>query len=137
MKKAIIICLFLALILITAVAFVCGAVESYQYDMDPQNGVDLLEGLGAAFLLIIGAFVVFYEFDLFYTVYYLFVKQRTITRSLLNILANLSLVLIFVYTNLSNIYMELRVYEEIPLILFLVYIVLRLANAVIATVFSD
>jgi hypothetical protein len=33
--------------------------------------------------------------------------------------------------------MELRVYEEIPLILFLVYIVLRLANAVIATVFSD
>lgn len=54
MKKTIIICVFILLILVTAFGFVKGAIDSYNYDMDPNNGVDLLEGLGAVFALIIG-----------------------------------------------------------------------------------
>ena len=128
MKKAIIICSFVVLILITAVAFVCGAVESYQYDMDPQNGEDLLEGWGAAFALIIGAFVVLYEVDLFYTIYYFCFKARTPVRSVLNILSNLSLLTIFVFYNLI-------MYSGILIFLFLAYIVLRLIYASVSLIF--
>lgn len=40
-KKIIIICTFLLLIFITAFVFIKGAIESYNYDMDPANGVDI------------------------------------------------------------------------------------------------
>ena len=65
MKKKIFICISLLLILITAILFIIAAVESYNYDMDPANGVDILEGVGAAIALILGGFAVFYELDLF------------------------------------------------------------------------
>ncbi len=70
MKKKIIICAFLTLILITATFFIVSAIASYNYDMNPANGVDILEGLGAVLTIMVGAFVIFYELDLFYTVYY-------------------------------------------------------------------
>ena len=137
MKKIIIICVFILLILVTAFGFVKGAIDSYNYDMDPNNGVDLLEGLGAVFALIIGVFVVLYELDLFYVVYYFCFKQKTVVKSVMNIAANFSFVLVFVYSLLSNVYMELRVYEWLPVVLFGLYVVLRIGYFVFVNVTSD
>lgn len=137
MKKIIIICAFSILILITAIAFIIGAIDSYNYDMDPNNGVDIFEGLGAVLITMVGGFVVFYELDLFYITYYFFIKPKTKIKTILNILANFSLVLIFVYSHLSNIFMELRVYEITPVILFWIYVVLRIIYLFVSTGFSN
>ena len=42
----------IGLILLTAIFFLAVAIKSYQYDMDPQNGVDVFEGV-AAFLCVV------------------------------------------------------------------------------------
>ena len=94
-KKIIIVSIFLVIIAITAIYTITEAVKSYNYDMDPANGVDLLEGLGAVLALVIGGFVLLYELDLFYTVYYFFVKPKTVVRSIINVLANVCLLLVF------------------------------------------
>ncbi len=122
-KKIIIVCIFLTLITITAIFTVVSAVKSYQYDMDPANGVDIMEGFDAVLIMMVGGFFVFYELDLFYTTYYFFIRPKTLTKSILNILSNLSLLLIF----FSEYYKD--VFEEdvvAPLIVFLTYIVLRI-----------
>lgn len=127
------------LIFITATYFIKSAIDSYNYDIDPANGVDLLEGLGAVFALMIGGFVVLYEFDLFYTVYYFSFKPKTKARSILNIFANLSLVLIFVYSYLSDVFYFSDIHRIFkatymtPIILFFTYIVLRLVYCVVST----
>ncbi len=59
LKKKIIIGVFSLLILITAIFFVVVAIDSYNYDMAPANGVDILEGFGAVLILMVGGFVVF------------------------------------------------------------------------------
>ena len=88
-RKIIIISLFLALILVTATVFLVGAIESYNYDMDPKNCLDILEGFGAAILITIGIISIFYEIDLFVVVYYLFcAKHKTVKKTVLNLLAN-------------------------------------------------
>ncbi len=131
MKKRIIICVFLLLIIITAIDFIHAAIDSYNYDMDPNNGVDIFEGFRAVLIMMVGGFVVFYELDLFYTAYYFFLKPKTRTKSVLNILSNFSLVLIFVYSYLSNIFMELRAFEVTPLILLLIYLIFRIVYFVV------
>ena len=88
MKKKVVIGAFSLLILITTILFVVGAIDSYNYDMDPANSVDILEGAGAVLTLIVGGFVVFYELDLFYTVYYFLIKPNTIAKSVLNVVSN-------------------------------------------------
>lgn len=105
--------------------------------MDPKNGVDILEGLGAGIIIVFGAMVIFYEFDLFYTVYYFFCKPKTVIKSVLNILCNFSLALVFAYFYLLEIFTELRLYETIPLILFLTYIVLRAVYTLISLFSAD
>ena len=123
-KKIIIISIFLTLILITSIVFLKGAIDSYNYDMDPANGVDIMEGMGAAMLVALGGFVVFYELDLFYTVYYFFVKPKTIAKSILNILSNVSLLLQFWVARIAR---ALSISEETNLLiaLFFIYVVLR------------
>ena len=120
MKKKIIIRAFLTLIFITSIFFVVSAIASYNYDMDPAIGVDIFEGVGAVLsfvmLIMLGVFVVFYELDLFYTVYYFLIKPKTIAKSILNVLANASLLLVFLS----------------PLILFAIYIVLRISYFIIS-----
>ena len=106
MKKKIIICIFLTIILITAIFFMAAAIDSYNYDMNSANGVDILEGFGAVLAIMIGAFVIFYELDLFYTVYYFLIKPKTIAKSILNILANTSLLLIFFADYYKNVFSE-------------------------------
>ena len=93
MKKAIIIILFLALILGTICETVYAAKKSYDYDMDPANHVDIMEGFGAAIIMILGFGIVLYEFDLFFVVYYIFAGAKTKTKTILNILAHLFWVL--------------------------------------------
>ncbi|MBQ8440678.1 MAG: hypothetical protein IJX19_08450 [Clostridia bacterium] len=94
-KKIIVICIFSALILMTAILCLMGAIDSYRYDMDPANGIDIMQGMGAAMLLVLGGFVIFYELDLFYTVYYFLIKPKTLAKSILNLLSNVSLLLVF------------------------------------------
>ena len=130
MKKKIIICVFLTLILITAILSIVFAIVSYNYDMNPANGVDILEGFGAVLTIMIGAFVVFYELDLFYTVYYFVVKPKNLTKSILNILANVTLFLIFFVDYYKNIFLEDVV---APLVVFAIYVILRISYFYIAT----
>ena len=134
MKKKIIVCVFLTLIFVTAVFFIVSAIESYKYDMDPANGVDILEGFGAVLTIMIGAFVVFYELDLFYTVYYFLIKPKTIAKSILNILANMSLLLIFFADYYKNIFSE----DVIAIfVVFTIYVVLRICSLIIPNRKSD
>ena len=132
MKKKIVIGIFIALILLTIVAALVLAIDSYNYDMDPKNGVDVLEGFAAFMLIALGGCVVFYECDLFYTVYYFVVKPKTALKSTLHILSHLSLVLLGVSLELPGIIFNLpdsmKINTEwVAPILFLSYVILRSA----------
>jgi hypothetical protein len=137
--KAIIICAFLLLILVTITCTVVFAVKSYQYDMDPANGIDIMEGMGAAFLILIGGLVVFYEIDLFYTVYYFFIRPKTLVKSIIVILSDLTLLLVLFSGNIIDF---VRIYfpniaespfEEgiIPIGLVSIYFVLKIVSLMI------
>ena len=139
MKKKILIGAFLLLILITAIVFIVAAVNSYNYDMDPANGVDILEGVGAAILIVIGGLVILCELDLFFTVYYFFMKPKTLSKSIFMILSQLVLLLMFFSEHLaiflseyvSDIFKE----ESIVIIpIFFIYVILR--TVCIAVCFS-
>ncbi len=126
-KKIIIYTFCLSLILCTVILSVAAAVSSYSYDIN--NSVDVFGGFGAAFYLMLGAFFVLYETDFFCTVHYFIFKPKTKLKTVLNILSNLSLLILFIYGYLIEVYMELRKYES-PLLavaLFLAYIILRIA----------
>lgn len=131
MKKKIVIGVFLLLVLITAIVFIVGAVDSYNYDMDPANGVDILEGVGAAILIMIGGLVILCEIDLFFTAYYFLVKPKTLPNSIFMILSQLMLLTVFFSEDLAKIlsqYVSDVFREEIIVILpiFFFYVVLRL-----------
>ena len=134
MKKKFIVCVFLVLICITAIFFIAAAIDSYNYDMDPANGVDILEGFGAVLAIMIGACVVFYELDLFYTVYYFLIKPKNIAKSILNILANASLLLVFLADYYKNIFSE----DVIAIFIVLtIYVALRISSFIVPNRKSD
>ena len=133
-KKLIIAGIFLTLILLTAIFTVVWAVKSYLYDMDPANGVDLLEGLGAVFIMIIGGFAVLYESDLFYTVYYFSIMPKTKAISVCNLLAHGSLILIFFCKYFKDIFEEDVI---VPIILFLTYAAFRMCSLVLSAELPD
>ena len=133
-KKMIIVAIFLTLIALTAIYTVVSAVKSYNYDMDPSNGVDILEGFGAVLTMMVGGFVFFYELDLFYTAYYFFIKQKKIAKTVLNVLANLCLLLVFFNEYYKDIFSEDVI---APLIVFAMYIVLRTTCFLIPNRVSD
>ena len=137
MKKKIIIGIFSLLILITAIIFIVGAISSYNYDIT-NHPDDKWLGFGAVLTLIVGGFVVFYELDLFYTLYYFFVKSKTIVKSILNVLANLTLVIVYFTDYISHFLFEYvsEIFgEEIILLFALIftYVILRVASIVIPT----
>ena len=139
-KKIIAICAFLLLILVTATAFLIAAIDSYNYDMDPANGVDIMEGMGAAFLIIIGGFVILCELDLFFTVYYFLVKQRTLSKSIFMVLSQLLILLVFFSKYLADFlskFVSDIFGEEIIVIvpIFFLYVILRIAC--VAICFSE
>ena len=126
-KKIIIYTFCLSLILCTVILSVAAAVSSYSYDIN--NNADALRGFDVVIYLMLGAFFVLYETDFFCTVHYFIFKPKTKLKTALNILSNLSLLILFIYGYLIEVYMELRKYES-PLLavaLFLAYIILRTA----------
>lgn len=112
----------MTLIVITSIVSIKCAIDSYNYDMDPKNGVDILKGFDAVLIMMVGGFVVFYELDLFYTVYYFLTRPKTVTKSILNILSNLSLLLIFFNEYYKDIFEEDVI---LPLLILLAYVILR------------
>ena len=135
MKKKIMICVFSILILITAIVFIIGAIQSYNYDIT-NNPDDKWVGFGSVLTLMVGGFVVFYEFDLFYTAYYFLIKPKTKAKSILNILANFTLVIMYFTDSISHFlfkYVSEIFGEEVILFftLFFAYVILRIACAVI------
>ena len=135
MKKKIIIGVFSLLILITAIIFIVGAISSYNDDIK-NHPDDKMLGFGSVVILALGSFAVFYELDLFYTVYCFFIKPKTTVKWILNILSNLTLLTIiftdsiahFLYKYVSEIFGE----EMILLFALLcMYIILRMVCAII------
>ncbi len=135
MKKKIIIGVFSLLIFITAIIFIVGAISSYNYDIT-NNPDDKWLGFGSVLTLMVGGFVVFYEFDLFYTAYYFLIKPKTIAKSILNILANLTLVIMYFTDSIAHFLFEhvSEIFgEEIILFftLFFTYVILRIVCIVL------
>lgn len=124
-KKIIVSLIFCVLIFATMIYFiVSAAVTQHAESKDPA--IDILEGLAATIVVVVGGFIVLYECDLFYTVYYLLFGQKRKAKTVLVILANITLIMIFIYSYLSARYMGLRKYEIIAFILFAVYIVFKI-----------
>ena len=124
-KKIIVSFVFCTLILATMIYFiVSAAVTQHAESKDPA--IDILEGLAPTIVVVVGGFIVLYECDLFYTVYYLLFGQKRKAKTVLVILANITLIMIFIYSYLSARYMGLRKYEIIVFILFSVYIVFKI-----------
>ena len=136
MKKKLIIITFLLLILATAVFVSYMAVESYRHEMDPKTGDDIFGGAVVFLAVIIGGFIIWYELDLFYTVYYFFVKPKTLLKSTINILAILSFTFVLVCFLSDALFVALGRNEKIVLYAFLAYIILRTVNLLVCA-FSD
>ncbi len=142
MKKKMLIGAFLLLVLITAIVFIVSAVDSYNYDMDPANGVDILAGVGAAILIVLGGLVILCELDLFFTVYYFFMKPKTLSKSIFMILSQLMLLLVFFSEHLAKFlseYVSAIFGEEIIVIapIFFFYVILRLICVSICFIEKD
>lgn len=133
MKKKIVVGVFTLLILITVICFIISAISSYNYDMNPANGVDIFEGLNAVLILIFGGFVVLYEIDLFYTVYYFLIKPKILAKTILNILSNLSFVSFYVIICFWDLIISVKLFEGLLLGLFALYIVLRIVYLCVST----
>ena len=137
MKKKIVIGAFSALIALTVIGCVAAAVATYVYEMDPANGVDIFEGFGAFIVLLVGFFVVLFEADLFYTVYYFLFRPRTKIKSVLNILAGVCWPLFFLAGYLPEKILGfraleygisiVRLEESLMLAVFCLYLLLRVA----------
>lgn len=129
MKKKIVIGIFIALILLTVVSFFVLIISCYNQDLEND---DHLAALGAIMALFLCGCFVFYECDLFYTVYYFVVSPKTALKSTLHILSHLSLVLLGVSLELPGIIFNLpdsmKINTEwVAPILFLSYAILRSA----------
>ena len=114
-------------ILATVIGILALAIDAYNYDLDPQNGVDIFEGVSSILILIAGGFVVLYELDLWYTVSYFLFRQKTTGKTILNLLSNLTFLSVFLcsfYQPRSN---SLKSLELSLLILFFLYILLRVS----------
>jgi hypothetical protein len=132
MEKKLVIILFSLLILATAVFTLIAAADSYLYDMDPENGVDILEGLEAALLFVLGFLAVVYEADLCYTVWYFLFKPKTVPRAVLTLLANAALFIPLLFLLLEARFPDFRPPECTYPILWLSYLILRAGCAVLS-----
>lgn len=134
MKKKILVGSFFALLLATIIIFLVAAINTYSYEVAND---DIMSGFGAALILIIGGYVVFYEIDLFYTVYYFLIKPKTMVKSTLNIISNLTLFLVFFTDSIAHfLYKHVsRVFNEEMIVLFallFIYIVLRITLVIVS-----
>ena len=77
-KKITVIAVFSVLILSTLILFAAWLMQALSYDMYSNNELDIGEGVFGLVLIIIGGSLVFYELDLFYTVYCFLIKWNTL-----------------------------------------------------------
>lgn len=135
-KKIIVIIVFSISILTTLILFASWVMQALSYDMYSNNEFDIGEGVFGFVLIIIGGIVVFYELDLFYTVYYFLIKTKTKIQSILNIIANLTLVVAIVRILTLSIFSDsLLLFDEVvvsPIDLFLIYFVLRIIYFIVS-----
>ena len=134
MKKKIVVGFFLALVLVTTIIFIIVAINTYNYEMAND---DIMVGFGAAMILVVGGFVVFYELDLFYTVYYFLLKPKTIAKSILNVVSDLTLLSIVFTDSIAHFlfkYVSEVFGEEVILLfaLFFIYVILRIVCVTIS-----
>lgn len=99
--------------------------------MDPANGVDILEGLGATIFIVLGGFVILCELDIFFTVYYFFVKPKTLAKTIFMILSQLMLLLVIFSARLAKLLSQYvsDIFREdsfIILSIFFFYVAFRL-----------
>lgn len=111
-----------------------GTINTYNYEVAND---DIMVGFGAAMTLVIGGFIVFYELDLFYTVYYFFVKPKAISKSILNVISNLTLLSIAFSDSIARILCKYvsEVFSEEGIVLFalfFIYVILRIVCATIS-----
>ena len=131
MKKKILIGSFFLLVLLTAIIFIVGAIDLYNYDMDPANGVDILVGFGSVILIMVGGLVILCEIDLFFTVYYFLIKPKTLSKSIFMIFSQLMILPVIFSEQLAH-FLSQHVSdvfgEEIIVIapIFFLYVTLRL-----------
>ena len=140
MKKKIVKSVFLLLICVTAILFIVAAVRSYHYDMDTDNGVDILEGFEALMLILVGGLVILCEIDIFFTVYYFVVKPKTAAKTIFVIFSQLMLLLVVASRDLAHLLFlhvsEIFGEEGLVIIpIFVIYIILRIACYI--TCFSE
>ncbi len=133
-KKIIVIAAFSVLILITAIIFTSWIMQALGFDMYSNDEFDIGEGFFGLILTVVGGTVIFYELDLFYTVYYFLIKPKTKIKSILNILSNLSLLFAIMYVGLSIFFIGQRVYESVPITLLLAYVILRIVYLIVSIV---
>ena len=131
MKKKILIGSLFLLVLLTAIVFIVGAIDSYNYDMDPANGVDILEGFGSVILIMVGGLVILCEIDLFFTIYYFLIKPKTVTKTVFMILSQLLITMVFSSEDLSKFLSQhvSDIFREEIIIfapIFILYITFRL-----------
>ena len=136
MKKKITTVIFVLLILATVVGTFALAIDSYHYDMDPQNGVDIFEGVSSILIVIAGILIVLYELDLWYTVSYFLFRQKTAAKTILNLLANMTFLSVFLCGFCESDAPSIKTLELTLLILFFLYILFRIGYFV-ATLRSE
>ena len=126
-KKLIITWVFVALIILTVIGIILLAVDISRYDPGPgASGVDYLPKLlGWFYILVYGTLAILYDLDLFYTVYYFFIKPKTKVKSVLNILCNLSLFLCLLLMFFEASLVFLAIYVELRFAYFLVSVFTR------------
>ncbi len=133
-KKIIVIAAFSVLILITAIIFTSWIMQALGFDMYSNDEFDIGEGFFGLILTVFGGMVIFYELDLFYTVYYFLIKPKTKIKSILNILSNLSLLLAIICDCFPIFFIGPIAYEYILGALFLTYVILRIVYLIVSII---
>ncbi len=123
-KKTILVLVFCTLILATLLTFAVIAFRVYRSEMEDPN-IDIMPGFGAVMTAGMGGLLVWYECDLFYTVFCLSFGRRGKVRAVSLLLANIMLLLFLVYLYLPEMDMELRQYEWLLPALFVAYLIFR------------
>ena len=135
MKKKIVVIVFLVLIAITVIIFSALAIAEHR--LDAANGIDKFEGFGVISLALVGGYAVFYEIDLLFTVLYFFSKRKTKLRTVINLLSNVCLLLVFFIDSIAHFLWEhvSKIFREewiFAIILIMLYCILRSVYCLLA-----
>ena len=139
MKKKIIVSVFTFLIFATALFFVVPVIRDLLSSARPTEGIQRIAG---AFGLVLGGIVIFYELDLFYTVYSLVVKNPSPVRAVFLVLSHGALLLAFLARPLCTILRDdfpgILAWDEKATFLFLgLYALLRAFGLLASVMRSD